>query len=323
MRKVSFVDKKDQIIVACIPAYCEEGTIARVILSVQKYVDRVLVCDDGSTDMTGQIAEKLGAIVVMHERNEGKGNALKSLLGTALKLGADIVVLIDGDGQHNPDDIPSLIEPILDSKADLVVGSRYLDGNGIEAPLYRRLGLRVLNYLHRRVNKLSVSDAECGFRALSRKALDAVQFFDHGGYGVDAEMLSLAEKNGITIAEVPVTVRYKGLKKTSKKMPLTHGGELIGSLLRMVIEESPLKYLGIPGAALLFIGMLAAIYLVLGYNSTKLVSLHSMVVSMGSTVVGLLLVVTAFILFGLQRIRKRISDLVMFRDSNDVDEDAT
>ncbi len=316
------MDKKDQTIVACIPAYCEESTIARVILSVQKYVNRVLVCDDGSTDMTGQIAEKLGAIVVMHERNEGKGSALKSLLGAALKLDADIMVLIDGDGQHNPDDIPSLIEPILDSKADLVIGSRFMDGNEIEAPLYRRLGLRVLNYLHRRVNKLSVSDAECGFRALSRKALDAVQFFDHGGYGVDAEMLSLAEKNGITIAEVPVTVRYKGLKKTSKKTPLTHGGELIGSLLRMVIEESPLKYLGIPGATLLIIGMLAAIYMVLGYNSTKLISLHSMIVSMGSTIVGLLLIVTAFILFGLQKIRNRINDLGMFRNSNDVDEEA-
>jgi len=156
---------------------------------------------------------------------------------------------------------------------------------------------------------------------LSRKALNAVQFFDHGGYGVDAEMLSLAEKNSITIAEVPVTVRYKGLKKTSKKTPLTHGGELIGSLLRMVIEESPLKYLGIPGATLLIIGMLAAIYMVLGYNSTKLISLHSMIISMGSTVVGLLLIVTAFILFGLQKIRKRINDLGMFRNSNDVDED--
>jgi len=323
MRKVSFVDKKDQTIVACIPAYCEEGTIARVILSVQKYVDKVLVCDDGSTDMTGQIAEKLGAIVVMHERNEGKGNALKSLLVTALKLDADIMVLIDGDGQHNPDDIPSLIEPILDSKADLVVGSRFVDGNRIEAPLYRRLGLRVLNYLHRRVNKLSVSDAECGFRALSRKALNAVQFFDHGGYGVDAEMLSLAEKNGITIAEVPITVRYKGLKKTSKKTPLTHGGELIGSLLRMVIEESPLKYLGLPGMMFLFIGMLAAVYMGLLFNSGAGFDIPAAIVFIGSMVAGLLLVVTAFILWGLQLVRDKITDLRTHYSFRDADERVT
>ena len=309
--------------VACIPAYCEEGTIARVVLSAQKYVDKVVVCDDGSTDMTGEIAEKLGAVVVRHERNRGKGHALKSLLGAAVKFDADVIVLIDGDGQHSPDEIPVLIEPILESKAELVVGSRYINGAGVETPLYRRFGLRLLNFLHRRVNKLPVSDAQCGFRALSRKALDAVCFFEQGGYGADVEMLSLAKKNGINIVDVPVTIRYKGLKKTSKKTPLAHGGELIANLLRIVIEESPLKYLGVPGAILLVIGMLAAVYMVLGFNSTKLVSLHAMIVTMGSTVAGLLLVVTAFILFGLQRIRNRITDLGIFRNSNDVDEDAT
>lgn len=317
------INRKNPFIVACIPAYCEEGTIAKVILSAQRYVDKVLVCDDGSTDMTTEIAEKVGAIVVRHDRNRGKGHALKSLLGTAMKLNADVIVLIDGDGQHNPDDIPNLIWPILESKADFVVGSRYANRGKIEAPLYRRLGLRLLNYLHKKVNKLPVSDAECGFRALSRKALDAICFFEHGGYGVDAEMLSLAKKNGINIVEVAVAVKYKGLKKTSKKTPLVHGGELIVNLLRLVIDESPLKYLGVPGAILLLIGMSAAVYLVLSFNSTRILSLQAMMVTLGSTVAGLLLVVTAFILWGLQRIREKIADLRMYRDSRDADEYAT
>lgn len=313
---------ENPLVVACIPAYCEEDTIARVILSAQKYVDKVFVCDDGSTDMTAEIAEKLGAIVVMHPKNRGKGHALKSLLGTAMKFGADVTVLLDGDGQHDPDDIPVLIEPILESKADLVVGSRYLNGAKIEAPLYRRFGLSVLNFLHRRVNKLPVSDAQCGFRALSRKALDAIYFFEDGGYGADAEIVSLAQKNGITIVEVPIEVKYDGLEKTSKKAPLAHGGELVVGLLRIVIEESPLKYLGVPGVFFLAVGMLAAVYMVLGYNSTGLVSPQALIVTMGATIAGLLLIVTAFILFGLQRIRSRITDLGLFRNSNDVDEDA-
>jgi len=320
---VRSVNKKNPFIVACIPAYCEEGTIARVILSAQKYVDKVLVCDDGSTDMTGEIAEKLGAIVVRHERNMGKGHALKTLLGTAMKLNVDIAVLIDGDGQHNPDDIPNLLEPVLQSKADLVVGSRYINKAKIEAPFYRRSGLRFLNYLHKKVNRLPVSDAECGFRALSRKALDAICFFDHRGYGVDAEMLSLAKKNRVNIVEVPVAVKYKGLTKTSKKTPLAHGGELMANILRLVVEESPLKYLGVPGVVLLFIGMLAAVYMVLSFNSTKVFSVHAMIITMGATVAGLLLVLTGFILWGLQMVRNKISDLRMYRSSTNADEQAT
>jgi len=314
------VNRKDQFVVACIPAYCEEGTIARVILSAQKYVDKVLVCDDGSTDMTGEIAEKLGAVVVRHDGNRGKGHALKTLLGEAMKFDADIIVLMDGDGQHNPDDIPNLIEPILQSKADFAVGSRYLNEARIEAPLYRRLGLRLLNYLHKKFNRLPVSDVECGFRALSRKALDAVCFFEHGGYGADAEIVSLAKNNRINIVEVPVTVRYRGLKRTSKKAPFAQGGELMANVLRLVIEESPLKYLGIPGAVLLFIGMSAAVYLVFSFNSTRFFSLHAMMVTLGSTVAGLLLLVAAFILWGLQRVSGKIADLRMYSKSGEADE---
>ncbi len=317
--------KKNPSVVACIPAYCEEGTIARVVLSAKKYVDKVLVCDDGSTDMTGEIAENLGAIVVRHDRNRGKGHALKTLFGTAMKFNADIIVILDGDGQHNPDDIPNVIRPILQSKADLVVGSRYANEARIEAPFYRRLGLRVLNYLHTKVNKLPVSDAQCGFRALSRKALDAVGFFEHKGYGVDAEMLSLAKKNGINIVEVPVTVKYKGLKKTSKKTPLAQGGELLANLLRLVMEERPLLYLGLPGAILLFLGMLAAVYMVLSFNASKegLLSLHAMIVALGSTASGLVLIVAAFMLYGLRRISDKITDLRMYNRSRNVDEQAT
>ena len=307
--------REHPFVVACVPAYCEEGTIARVVLAAQRYVQKVVVCDDGSPDMTAEIAEKLGAHVVRHDVNRGKGHALKTLFGEAMKFNADVVILLDGDGQHDPHEIPNLLEPVLQAKADLVIGSRYANDNVVEAPLYRRLGLRVLNYLHNKVNRLHISDAECGFKALSRKALNAVCLFDHGGYGVDAEMVSLARKNGINIVEVPVSVKYKELKRTSKKMPLAHGGELVGNLLRLVMEARPLRYLGLPGAMLLFLGMAAIVYMTSSYNQTGALSMHAMIVALGSTVAGLLLVLAAFQLFSLQRIRDRIADLEGYRVS--------
>lgn len=116
-------------VVACIPAFKEEATIAKVILRALKYADNVLVCDDGSPDMTGQIAEKLGALVVRHEKNMGKGRAVKTLLHEARERKADVVLLFDGDGQHDPPKIPTLVKPIECSQADFVVGSRYLNGH--------------------------------------------------------------------------------------------------------------------------------------------------------------------------------------------------
>jgi glycosyltransferase involved in cell wall biosynthesis len=303
------LDKGKPLVVACIPAFCEEATIAKVILSAQEHVDKVVVCDDGSTDMTGAIAEKLGAIVVRHDENLGKGNALRTLFGAAEKLDADVVVLLDADGQHNPDEIPSLIEPILQAKADLVVGSRFLNGKEIEAPFYRRSGLKFLNFLHKKTNGSVISDSQCGFRALSKKAMYALSSFEIGGYGVDMEMLSLAQKNGMIIAEVPVEVKYKGLTSTSKKAPLSHGWELLTNILKMIVEDRPLKYLGFPGVMLVLLGMLAAIYMVLSFDAARSLSVRAMVVAMGALASGLILIVAALILHVLKRINKKLEDL--------------
>ncbi|EHR79127.1 glycosyl transferase [Thermococcus litoralis DSM 5473] len=109
-----------------IPAYNEELTIGSVVALAKKYGD-VLVVDDGSKDRTSEIAQKAGAIVIRHEVNKGKGAALKTGFGYALANGYDVIVTIDADGQHNPDEIPLLLKPILEGEADLVIGSRYLN----------------------------------------------------------------------------------------------------------------------------------------------------------------------------------------------------
>jgi len=126
-------------VVACIPAFNEEGSIAGVVVRAGKYVDRVVVCDDGSVDLTGEIAEGLGAVVIRHEGNRGKGAALRSAFLRARELGADVVVMLDADGQHDPEEIPGLVEPILKGAADMVVGSRYAEGSKTDAPLYRAI----------------------------------------------------------------------------------------------------------------------------------------------------------------------------------------
>ena len=134
-------DLHEPLVVVGIPAFNEEKTIARVVLEAQKHAHIVVVCDDGSIDMTGEIAERLGAVVVYHERNLGYGAALQSLFKRAKELNADVLVTLDSDGQHDPAQIPRLVKPIKDGVAEVVLGSRFMDKNGTaDMPVYRQLG---------------------------------------------------------------------------------------------------------------------------------------------------------------------------------------
>lgn len=290
--------------VACIPAFKEEATIAKVVLSARKYVDQVFVCDDGSPDMTGEIAEELGAIVIKHEKNMGKGSAVKSLLNEAYKCKADVVVLLDADGQHDPSEIEMLAKPIEHGEADLVVGSRYL-GKGNEIPLKRKIGLKVVDFLLGATNVTRVNDTQCGYRAFSRKALEVISAFDAEGYGVESEVLALAAKNGLKVVEIPVNVRYAGLNNTSKRLFLRHGGELMSTVLRLVVEERPLLLLGVPGILLLIIGLASVLDLILVFNSTRIFNIPIALISFGATISGLVLTVASLILYVLCRLRVR------------------
>ena len=171
---MSKVDRKP-FIVALIPAYNEESSIAGVVLRAQRQVDKVIVCDDGSRDLTGEIAERLGAEVIRHEKNLGKGVALRDLLRRAREFNPDIVVVLDADGQHDPEEIPRLVEPLKKGMADMVIGSRYVGGAVLEAPLYRRIGLKIINFLNRRLIKSTIKDTQSGFRAFTVKALEALE----------------------------------------------------------------------------------------------------------------------------------------------------
>ena len=216
-------------IVAIIPAYNEEKALADVIAKTFKYVDKVIVVNDGSVDKTAEVALNAGAEVISHSTNLGKGEALKS--GFKAINDDSIIITIDGDGQHNPDEIPDLIKPIVEGSADLVNGSRYMNGPEENTPAYRRVGQRVLDIATNISAGIKVTDSQSGFRAFSNKSRDCFRFKDTG-FGIESEMLVDAAEAGLKIVEVPITVRYD--VDGSTKDPITHG---VGVLYKITKDK--------------------------------------------------------------------------------------
>ena len=228
---------------AAIPAYNEEKTIAKVIVRATKHVDKVIVVDDGSKDDTALIAESLGAVVVRHERNLGYGAAIRSCFSAARDLKADVLVTLDGDGQHDPDQIPRLTEPVREGLADIVVGSRFLaKSDKTESPRYRQAGIRALTRLTEAASHSQLTDAQSGFRAYSRRALEEIMPTEQG-MGVSVEILMKAVERNLRISEVPATAAYYGLE-TSTHSPLYHGLDVIASVIKFTSIRHPLLFYG-------------------------------------------------------------------------------
>ena len=205
-------------LVAIIPAYNEEKALADVIGKTFEHVDEVIVVDDGSSDKTSEVAIEAGARVIKHSVNLGKGEALKS--GFKAVGDDSIIITIDGDGQHNPSEIPDLVRLIIEDGADLVNGSRYMNGPEENTPAYRRVGQKVLDIATNISAGTKVTDSQSGFRAFSPKSKNVFRFKDTG-FGIESEMLVDAAEAGLKIVEVPITVRYD--LDGSTKDPITHG----------------------------------------------------------------------------------------------------
>lgn len=237
-------------IVAVIPAYNEARFIGSVVLQARKHAGKVIVVDDGSSDRTAEIAEAAGALVVRHDDNRGKGAALSTGIHKALTFEPVAVVMLDGDFQHLPQQLPRLVAPILEGRAHIVVGSRYLDQDSI-VPRHRIWAHRAFNLLIRLGSGVRLSDSQNGFRAFSRRALEGVSFVSDD-FTVESEIQFLARERGLRIEEVPVTIQYLDKPKRSV---VGHGLIVLNGVLQLVGQYRPLLFFGVPGLAMLLTGL--------------------------------------------------------------------
>lgn len=291
-------------VVACIPAFNEEKTIARIVILSQRHTDKVIVCDDGSTDMSGAIVERLGAVLIRHDQKRGYGAAIRSLFIGAKKIDADVIVSLDADGQHDPHEIPKLIEPIVAGSADIVIGSRFLDEKNEAVPRYRRLGINLITKLTGAVSTVSTSDAQSGFRAYSRKALELLAI-NEDGMGVSAEILLKAKEKELKIIEVPILCRYKGLE-TSSHNPLSHGASVVMSIFRSIVEANPLVMLGLPGLVSLLTGIFFGVWTLQIYVSENRISTIILLATIGAAIIGIFCLFTAITLYAISRLERRV-----------------
>ena len=273
-----------QNITVILPAYNEEVSIGSIVLLTRFYADNVIVVDDGSSDRTAEVARKAGAEVIIHEVNQGKGGALKTGFTAAADLGADIIVTMDSDGQHNPVDIPKLVAPIIEGSADMVNGSRYLNGLDKNTPIYRRVGQTILDRFTNMNSGLRITDSQSGFRAFAASTKDIFRF-NAQGMAIESEMLADAGKSGLRIKEVEIGVRYD--VDCSTVNPIKYFIEVMGKVMKDVETNRPLYYYSVPGFALATVGL---------YMGVKL--LESFYLGVGSVSFGLTFLVIFLALLG-------------------------
>ena len=279
-----------------IPAYNEEKNIASIIIKLKKIAQKIIVCDDGSTDLTGEIAQKLGSIVISHPKNLGYGSGIRSIFQKAKEIESDILVTFDADGQHQVQDIEKVIEPILKNKADIVIGSRFLDNKNVSAPEYRKIGIKLITKVTNSTLKEKITDSQSGFRAYNK---DVITKLDPGdvGMGISTEILIKASSRGFKITEVPITILYEG--NTSTHNPVSHGTSVLLSTIKYISIEHPLKFYGIPSLIFFAIGLTFTFLSVQYYTEIGRLNTNLTIVAAGTILIGVILIITTILLYSL------------------------
>jgi glycosyltransferase involved in cell wall biosynthesis len=284
-------------VVIGIPAYNEEKNIASIILKLKKITENIIVCDDGSNDLTADIVTKMGSVLITHPKNLGYGAAIRSIFLKAKELNADILVTFDADGQHRIEDINKVIEPLINEEADIVIGSRFLDSKGQkEIPTYRKFGIKVITALTTTSIKENISDSQSGFRGYTKKVLQEIMPSEFG-MGVSTEILIKSSKKKFRIKEVPIIVLYEG--DTSTQNPVSHGFSVVLSTIKFISIEHPLKFYGIPGIGFLGIGLFFIIWTLQVFTETREIITNISLIGIGSIIVATVLMMTAILLFTL------------------------
>ena len=284
-------------IIIGIPAFNEEKNIAKIIVKLQKISDAIIVCNDGSTDLTKEISEKMGVEVINHTKNLGYGAGIRSIFLKASKMDTDILVTFDDDGQHRVEDIESVIEPIVNGDADIVIGSRFLKSETNEnVPKYRKVGIKVITKITDSVTDLKLTDSQSGFRAYKNNVLKEIIPSDKG-MGVSTEILIKASKRKFKVKEVPIKILYEG--DTSTHNPVSHGVSVVFSTMKYTSIEHPLKFYGIPGVIFLVIGLFFVLWTLQSFSETRQIITNISLIGIGSVILGTMLSMTSIMLYSL------------------------
>ena len=292
----------DSKVVVGIPCYNEEKSIAKVILQAKALADEIVVADDGSTDMTAEIAKAMGARVLRNEKNEGKGVALRMLFMGARESDAGVLVTVDGDGQHDCKSIPNLVYQVLRSDYDIAIGSRYekVDDHS-EMPKYRKFGSDVINGIVNKTSGLKVKDTQSGFRAYSRKAITLITPGEHG-FAVESEILHLAVQEHLRVGEFPTKIYYKGLGPTSTSNPINHSIEVIVSTIKFASLRHPLIFYGIPALAVMLSSLVIGVWTGVSYDQLGHIPFGPALATVGLFIISVMLGAIAVILYSLTTI---------------------
>jgi len=284
-------------ILVCVPAFNESKNISDIVNRCKKYADEVLVYDDGSKDDTQQLAMLAGATVIRSPENKGYGVAIRSLFHAAKQKNADIMITLDSDGQHNPDQIPPMIET-LKQGFDIVIGSRFLRRDDKDkVPKFRSFGIKTITKLTQVASYKDITDSQSGFRAYNKNALSKINLYEDG-MAVSTEILLRAGEKKLAVAEVPITINYD-TDDTSTLNPITHGIGVLYSVFQFISLRHPLAFYGLPGIAFLGIAAYFIKHALNLFSQSGYVSTNLILVSVGIAVVGVVLLATAAIVYTL------------------------
>ena len=279
----------------CIPAFNEENTIGEIVEKSLQYSDKVIVCDDGSSDKTEKKAKEKGAIIIKHKKNLGYGAAIISLFEEARKQNAEIMITLDGDGQHKPEQIPTLISALTENNVDVVIGSRFLDQK-TNSPGYRKTGIKIITSASNFGTNFKVSDSQSGFRVYSKNAIDAIRPTEEG-MSISTEILLKASNKGLSVAEVPITVSYEG--ETSTHQPVPQGVSVLMNTLKFISVKHPISFYGIPGIALIITGIVFGVQFLDEYLNNQTIFYGSLLGSVLLFLIGSIMLATGIILYSM------------------------
>jgi Glycosyl transferase family 2 len=305
-------------IIACIPAYNAEKSIRQLVRMTMELVDEVIVVNDGSLDKTASEAKEGGAKVISHAQNLGYGSAISTCLKEGLVAGADIIVTLDSDFQHDPGEIPILVKPIMEGGSDIVTGSRFVNERGSKTmPGYRKFGITMLTGITNMIAHTTITDATTGFRAYSSRAarfLTEMKFTS--SMGASAQILIEAHRSGLRISEIQVNISYGTGFDKSTQNAVSMGANIFTSILRYVAVRRPLALIGIPGVAILFVGAIGLFLLLDIFSVTRAIPIGLGMFTVGTVIIGTVLILSSLFLYALSTVSRDV--LLHAKDTSNI-----